>query len=561
MDANGLEVLDVENLRRHYALTLDAWAERFDANWDAIQALDPVRFNERHRRIWRTYLWSCAEMFRSRTSPTHLFQVTVSKGNVDELPDEPRRSCISQIRDDVRREDGAAAGRPRIDAVSPDRPRSDSRRRHPTCFASAPRDVRRASISATSTGCSASTRRPNVVEAEGMTTFADLADATLPLGAMPAVIPQLKSITLGGAVAGIGIEATSFRHGLVHDTIVAMEVLTGDGRIVACTADNEHRDLFHGFPNSYGTLGYALKLTARTIPVGRYVRVDHARHTDAASFFAALAERCADASADFVDGVVFDRNDLVLSCGRFVDEAPHVSDYTYDRIYYRSLREKAVDYLATRDYLWRWDTDWFWCSKNVGAQHPLVRRLLGRARLNSITYQQIMRWNARWHVTATLDRLRGVHSESVIQDVDIPLARAAGIPRVPARASGHPAHLDLPHPGARRSVGGDALSAAARNAVDQLRLLGYDRFARAASARLRQPQDRAQGDRPRRHQVALLRLVLQRRRVLVDLQPSGVQRAQGAIRSRKERSATCMPSACCDTDRVINRHSPAPHGR
>ena len=267
--------------------------------------------------------------------------------------------------------------------------------------------------------------KANVVEAEGMTTFADLADATLPLGAMPAVTPQLKSITLGGAVAGVGIEATSFRHGLAHDTIVAMEVLTGDGRIVACTADNEHRDLFHGFPNSYGTLGYALKLTARVIPVGRYVRVDHARHTDAASFFAVLAERCADASADFVDGVVFDRNDLVLSCGRFVNEAPHVSDYTCDRIYYRSLHEKAVDYLATRDYLWRWDTDWFWCSKNVGAQHPLVRRLLGRARLNSITYQKIMRWNARWHVTATVDRLRGIRSESVIQDVDIPLPRAA----------------------------------------------------------------------------------------------------------------------------------------
>ena len=38
---------------------------------------------------------------------------------------------------------------------------------------------------------------------------------------MPAVVPQLKSITLGGAVAGVGIEATSFRYGLVHDTIAA----------------------------------------------------------------------------------------------------------------------------------------------------------------------------------------------------------------------------------------------------------------------------------------------------------------------------------------------------
>lgn len=86
MDANGLEILDVENLRRHYALTLDAWAARFDANWESIHALDPARFDERLRRIWRTYLWSCAEMFRSRTSRTHLFQVTVCKGNVRDYP-------------------------------------------------------------------------------------------------------------------------------------------------------------------------------------------------------------------------------------------------------------------------------------------------------------------------------------------------------------------------------------------------------------------------------------------------------------------------------------------
>ena len=82
MERCGLEVLDVENLRRHYALTLDCWAERFDRNWEAIQALDPFRFDERFRRTWRAYLWSCAEMFRSKNAQTNLFQVTVSKGNV-----------------------------------------------------------------------------------------------------------------------------------------------------------------------------------------------------------------------------------------------------------------------------------------------------------------------------------------------------------------------------------------------------------------------------------------------------------------------------------------------
>lgn len=82
MERFGLEVLDVENLRRHYALTLDEWTRRFDKNWPLIQAIDPARFDERFRRIWMCYLVGCAEMFRSDTGQTNLFQVLVSKGNV-----------------------------------------------------------------------------------------------------------------------------------------------------------------------------------------------------------------------------------------------------------------------------------------------------------------------------------------------------------------------------------------------------------------------------------------------------------------------------------------------
>ena len=100
------------------------------------------------------------------------------------------------------------------------------------------------------------------------------------------VVPQLRSITVGGAMAGVGIEATSFRHGLVHDTALALEVLTGDGRVVICRPDNEHSDLFFGFPNSYGTLGYALKLTMRTQPVRKFVQVEHVRFSTAAECFA-----------------------------------------------------------------------------------------------------------------------------------------------------------------------------------------------------------------------------------------------------------------------------------
>lgn len=262
------------------------------------------------------------------------------------------------------------------------------------------------------------------VEAEGMTSYADLAEETLAHGLMPCVVPQLKSITLGGAAAGVGIEATSFKYGLVHDTLLGIEVLLADGGIVDCTPENEHRDLFYGFPNSYGTLGYALKVTARTVPVKPYVRIEHVRHTDAKRYFEDLETHCRAKDADFIDGTVFSEREMFITLGRFADSAPYTSDYTFEHIYYRSIREKEGDWLSTRDFIWRWDTDWFWCSKNLFVQNPIIRKLVGRERLNSTTYAKVMRWNSKWGLTRAFSRLTGKHPESVIQDVDIPIGRA-----------------------------------------------------------------------------------------------------------------------------------------
>ncbi len=262
------------------------------------------------------------------------------------------------------------------------------------------------------------------VEAEGMIPYESLVAECLPHGVMPAVVPQLKTITLGGAVAGVGIEASSQRYGLVHETILELDVLTAAGDVVACTPANEHADLFFGFPNSYGTLGYALRVKARTAPVKKYVRLEHLRFDRAEALFAELGRRLAAGDADFVDGTVFGPDEMYLTLGRFTDSAKAVSDYGYEHIYYRSIRDKREDWLTAADFIWRWDTDWFWCSKNVYAQNPLVRRLYGRARLGSKTYTKLMRWNSRVGLTRALERLRGLHSESIIQDVDIPLERA-----------------------------------------------------------------------------------------------------------------------------------------
>jgi FAD/FMN-containing dehydrogenase len=264
------------------------------------------------------------------------------------------------------------------------------------------------------------------VEAEGMVTYEDLTAACLAKGVMPAVVPQLKTITLGGALAGVGIESTSHRQGLVHDTVLEFDVLLGDGRVVTARRDNEHAGLFFGFPNSYGTLGYALRVKARTIPVKPYVHLRHLPFSEGGSFFEQLERLLEEGKADFVDGTVFSPRQMYITLGQFTDQAPYTSDYTFEHIYYRSIAARAEDYLSVHDYIWRWDTDWFWCSKNVFAQNPLARRFLfGRQRLGSRHYTKIMRWNSRIGATRKIEKLLGLHSESVIQDVDIPVSRAA----------------------------------------------------------------------------------------------------------------------------------------
>jgi FAD/FMN-containing dehydrogenase len=266
-------------------------------------------------------------------------------------------------------------------------------------------------------------------EVQGMTTYEDLVDATLPYGLMPSVVPQLKTITIGGAVTGLGIESTSFRLGLPHEAVTEMEIMTGDGRIVTATRENEHKDLFFGFPNSYGTLGYSLKLTIALEPVSPYVRLRHLRYASAKACAEAIAELTESKTLDgeridFLDGTVFTGAEQYLTVGTFVDSAPYVSDYTDRQIYYRSVQERSTDFLTVRDYLWRWDTDWFWCSGAFGLRNPTVRALWPREKKRSDVYRKLVALDKRTQFSARIDRWRGrPPREDVIQDIEVPVSR------------------------------------------------------------------------------------------------------------------------------------------
>ena len=80
MAAAGLHVSDVENLRAHYAMTLDAWSERFERVADRVQCM----YDESFVRMWRLYLNSSSVAFK--VGELNLWQVTFTNGLSDRTP-------------------------------------------------------------------------------------------------------------------------------------------------------------------------------------------------------------------------------------------------------------------------------------------------------------------------------------------------------------------------------------------------------------------------------------------------------------------------------------------
>jgi FAD/FMN-containing dehydrogenase len=273
----------------------------------------------------------------------------------------------------------------------------------------------------------------HTADVAGMCTYEDLVAETLRYELTPLVVPQLKTITLGGAVTGLGIESTSFRNGLPHESVLELDILTGAGELLTASR-RENTELYHAFPNSYGTLGYAVRLRIELEPARPFVALTHVRFHSLVDLVAAMDGILATGSldgvaVDYLDGVVFSADESYLCVGRQTSEPGPVSDYTGQQIYYRSIRHErgvTTDRLTIHDYLWRWDTDWFWCSEAFGAQHPLIRRFWpGRYRSSSF-YGTLMRLERRFQIGDRLERLHGrPPRERVVQDVEVPTERCA----------------------------------------------------------------------------------------------------------------------------------------
>ena len=76
----GFSVLDMENLRLHYARTLELWLERFEEHAEQVAQM----FDQAFVRAWRLYL--CGSIAGFTTGTLQLFQVQFSRRGNNELP-------------------------------------------------------------------------------------------------------------------------------------------------------------------------------------------------------------------------------------------------------------------------------------------------------------------------------------------------------------------------------------------------------------------------------------------------------------------------------------------
>ena len=233
------------------------------------------------------------------------------------------------------------------------------------------------------------------VIAEPLVTMGQLSRALLPLGYTLPIVPEMDDLTVGGLSCGTGIESSSHRYGLFHETCLAYEICLGDGTLLTATAGGEHAELFHAWPWSYGTLGLLLSVSVKIVPCLPFVRLEYSPFTDrdaAMVHFAKLSE----SETDYVEAIVYSATDVVVMAGYAAASVPpgaklNTLSYYWKPWFFKHVqamltRDAAqannatiVEYIPLRDYYHRHTKSMFWEMELMVpiGNHPLFRYVLG----------------------------------------------------------------------------------------------------------------------------------------------------------------------------------------
>jgi delta24-sterol reductase len=272
-----------------------------------------------------------------------------------------------------------------------------------------------------------------VARVEPLVSVGQVTRVTCPMNLSLAVAPEFDDLTVGGLINSYGISGTSHVYGLFSDTVVAMEVVLADGRVVRATKDNEHSDLFYGVPWSQGTIGLLVSAEIKLVPVKEYMRLTYTpvRGTlkeIAQAYTDSFVPRDGDDRAkvpDFVEGMVYSPSEGVMMTGVYATAA-EARRKTINRVgwwfkpwfyqYARTALERGefVEYIPTREYYHRHTRSLYWEGKLIipFGDQLWFRLLLGWLMPPKISLLKITQGEA----------IRNYyHDNHVIQDVLVPL--------------------------------------------------------------------------------------------------------------------------------------------
>ncbi|ERN09462.1 hypothetical protein AMTRI_Chr09g12900 [Amborella trichopoda] len=276
-----------------------------------------------------------------------------------------------------------------------------------------------------------------VARVEPLVDMGQISRVTVPMNLSLAVVAELDDLTVGGLINGYGIEGSSHLYGLFSDTVVALELVLADGRLIRATKDNEYSDLFYAVPWSQGTLGLLVAAEIKLIHVKEYMKLTYTPVVGnlkdiAQAYMDSFAPRDGDQDnhakvPDFVETMIYTPTEAVCMAGRYAskEEAEKKGNvinsvgwwfkpWFYQHAETALNRGEFVEYIPTREYYHRHTRCLYWEGKLI---LPFAD-------------QWWFRWTLGWLMPPKVSFLKATQGEAirnyyhemhVIQDMLVPL--------------------------------------------------------------------------------------------------------------------------------------------
>jgi hypothetical protein len=136
---------------------------------------------------------------------------------------------------------------------------------------------------------------------EAGATWRSVLAATTAVGLTPPVFTDYTDTTVGGTLSVGGIGGASHRHGLQVDNVLALEVITGDGRFIACSP-TEQPLLFRSVLAGLGQFAIIVRARLKLAPAPTKVRVYRITYTSIQTFVAHQRACALDERFSYLEG-------------------------------------------------------------------------------------------------------------------------------------------------------------------------------------------------------------------------------------------------------------------